>query len=604
MGFILDGLDTEDYDRSYTDRELISRIVSYFRPHAGKMILVGVMLTLNSVAGTGGPILISEAIDLIKVTPSTSLILVASGGILLVGAAGWGFNYIRQWFSAQVVGDVVLRLREDAFAATIAHDLSFYDEHASGKIVSRVTSDTQDFSAVATLVMDLLSQIMLVLLLGAWLVTIHIRLTLLLLAMAPIAVAIALSFRRVARVVTRHARRVTAVINAQIQESISGIAVAKSFRQEHAVYNAFEAHNDQAYRVGVRRGLTLNTIFPVMSLAAGVGVAVLVYAGGLATRDGVSAGDWYLFMQAVGFFWWPLMNISSFWSQFQDGLSAAERVFALIDAEPRVHQEGAEPVEQLAGHIEFRHLTFSYDDDEVVLPDLTLEIAPGETVALVGHTGAGKSSIARLVCRFYEFQGGKLLIDGRDIRSLDLEAYRQQIGVVPQDPFLFSGSVRDNIRYAWPKGTDEDVSEATASVSNGEWLADLPDGLDTDVGERGGSLSMGQRQLVALARVLLRSPAIFILDEATASVDPFTEMQIQDGLEAIMEARTAIVIAHRLSTVKHADRILVMDHGRIIEEGTHDQLMTRGGHYAQLYDTYFRHQSLDYIDSVVSLDLP
>jgi ABC-type multidrug transport system fused ATPase/permease subunit len=291
---------------------------------------------------------------------------------------------------------------------------------------------------------------------------------------------------------------------------------------------------------------------------------------------------------------WPLMSVASFWSQFQDGLSAAERVFALIDAEPKVQQTGEEAVEELRGRIEFDGLKFAYTDTEIVLPGLDLAIQPGETLALVGHTGAGKSSIARLVARFYEYQGGELRIDGRDIRSLDLTLYRRHLGLVPQEPFLFAGTVRDNIRYGLLEATDEEVEQAAMHVSDGDWLRDLVEGLDTDVGERGASLSMGQRQLVALARVLLKDPAILILDEATASVDPFTEALIQEGLEAIMADRTAIVIAHRLSTVKNADRIVVLDQGAIIEEGTHETLLAQGGHYAELYNAYFRHQEIDY----------
>ena len=595
MGFILDGLDSESYDRNYSDRELLSRIIGYFWPHARRMTLVAAAIALNSVAGTGGPILVSRAIDAVGQSPSVETMLLMAGGVLLLGAGAWAFNFIHRFLAARVVGDVILELRKDVFDATVDHDMSFYDEHPSGKIVSRVTSDTQDFANVVTLAMDLISQVLLVGILAVWLFRISAPLTLVLLGMTPFAVGVALSFRRIARRVTQRARRVTAKINAQIQESVSGIMVAKSFRQEHAVYATFDANNRQGYQMGLRRGLTFNTIFPIMVAASGVGTAVLLYASGLATRTGlVSPGDWYLFMQAVGRFWWPLMGISSFWSQFQDGLSAAERDFALIDAESNVVHTAAEPVKTLEGDIAFRHITFTYTGTEMVLDDFSLEIRPKETLALVGHTGAGKSSVARLIARFYEFRGGELLVDGRDIRRLDLGQYRQQIGLVPQEPFLFSGTVGDNIRYGRPEATDAQVRAAAERISKGDWLADLPDGLDTDVGERGASLSMGQRQLVALARVLLKDPAIFILDEATASVDPFTETQIQEGLETIMRDRTAIVIAHRLSTVKHADRIIVIDRGQIIEEGTHDGLMAQGGHYAEMYDTYFRHQSPDY----------
>jgi ATP-binding cassette subfamily B protein len=598
MGFILDGLESEAYDRNYSDRELLGRIIDYFWPYRRQMIIVAGALTLNAVTAAIGPVLISVALDLVEADPTTAIILFMSGAVILLGAVAWGFNYVQQLFSAQVVGNVVLKLREDVFHSTIGHDMSFFDEHPSGKIVSRVTSDTQDFSDVVTLSTNLLSQVAMVLVLTVWLFSINVWLTLLLLGFAPIAVIIALSFRRLARSVTLDARKITATINAQIQESISGIVVAKSFRQERAIYETFDRNNRQGYRVSLRRGLTLNSIFPILGASSGLGVAALIYAGGLTVRNGVvSTGEWYLFMQAVGFFWFPLINIASFWSQFQDGLSASERVFALIDADPRVIQTDDQSLSSLAGEITFDKLLFSYTDKEVVLPDFSLQIPSRETVALVGHTGAGKSSIIKLITRFYEFQGGRLLVDGHDIRSLNLGDYRRHIGIVTQTPFLFSGTVAQNIRYSRPEASDKAVLQAAMGISNGDWLADLPNGLETDVGERGASLSLGQRQLVALARVLLKDPAIFILDEATASVDPFTEAQIQEGLNVIMRDRTTIVIAHRLSTIRHADRILVMDHGQIVEEGTHSELMTQGGQYADLYNTYFRHQSLEAVNN-------
>ena len=626
MGFILDGLETESYDRQYSDRELLDRIASYFRPYRGRMALIAVMIALNSLMGALGPIVIARAIGLLETNPATTTMALIALGVSLVGASAWVFNYIRQMFSARVTSNVVLKLRADVFAATVRHDMAFYDEHPSGKIVSRVTSDTGDFAEVINLTLNMLSMVLLVVILIVYLFTVNVPLTLLLIGMAPVAAIIALSFRKLARRVTRNARRVTAIINAQIQESISGIIVAKSFRQEQAIYATFDANNRQGYRVGLTRGLTLSGIFPLLGMASGLGTAILVFAGGQATRgiaglEPISPAEWYLFMQAVGFFWFPMTSIASFWSQFQDGLSASERVFALIDREQRVKQTGNEPVGPRAGResgvtsyapqmdgqgkraggsdlitrgaITFHRVRFSYNEREVVLPDFSLDIHAGESVALVGHTGAGKSSVGKLISRFYEFQGGEILLDGRDIRSLDLAQYRRQIGLVPQEPFLFSGSVADNIRYGRPEATDDDVMEAARSVSGGEWLASLPAGLQTDVGERGNSLSMGQRQLVALARVVLKDPAIFILDEATASIDPFTESQIQEGLQEIMRDRTSLIIAHRLFTVRHADRIIVMKDGRIIEQGRHQELLDDGGHYAELYNTYFRHQSLD-----------
>lgn len=596
MGFILDGLDTESYDRTYSDRELIQRIMAYFKPHRSQMLGVAFLIVLDSIAGTATPILISSAIDTVQTQPGLRWFILAAAAILVVGLISWGAGYIRRMVSSKIIGNVVLKVREDVFAATIRHDLSFYDAHASGKIVSRVTSDTQDFSAVVTLVLDLVSQVLLVVILVAWLTRINVWLTLLQIAVTPLAFVVALSFRKIAREVTRKARRVNAVINAQIQESISGIVVAKAFRQERAIYELFRDNNKKSYEVGVQRDMTFNAIFPILGMASGLASALFLYASGLATRSTISAGDWYLFMQTAGYIWFPMTSIASFWSQFQDGLSAAERVFALIDAEPKVQQTDNQPVNHLDGRITFDKVCFSYREGEHVLCDFSLDIAARETVAIVGHTGAGKSSIARLIPRFYEYQDGTIYMDGRDVRTLDLHQLRRHIGLVPQEPFLFSGTVRDNIRYSQPGATDEEVWHAANQISQGDWIADLTSGLNTEVGERGANLSMGQRQLVALARVLLKAPSIFILDEATATVDPFTETQIQEGLDALMQNRTAIVIAHRLTTIKNADRIIVLDQGEIIEEGTHTVLLAKGGHYAELYNTYFRHQSLEYIE--------
>ena len=598
MPFIMDGLETESYDRTYRDSELLKRIAGYFGRYRMKMIVVALMLTLNSLFGTAGPILISEAIDLVDDQPDIRVFALLSAGVILLGVFAWGFNFIRQWVSAQVVGNVVLDIRRDVFKATINHDLSFYDEHSSGKVVSRVTSDTQDFSNVVTLVVDVISQFLLVVILLGWLLSIEVKLTLLVVAMAPVVFFLALSFRHIARRVTRNAKRVTAKINSLIQESISGIMVAKGFRQEREIYATFAENNKQAYRVGLTRGFVLNSIFPIMSLFSGLVMGLIAYLGGIVSRSGaVTPGNWYLFMQSVWYFWWPMMSLASFWSQFQDGLSASERVFALIDAEPKVRQSGNAALEELKGAIDFDDVSFSYNDTEQVLSSFSLSIAPGETLAIVGHTGAGKTSLGRIIARFYEFQSGSVLIDGKDIRTLDLDSYRRKVGIVPQTPYLFTGTVRENIRYGNPAADDSMVEDAARQISDGEWIEDLPSGLDSDVGSRGSSLSMGQRQLVALARVLLKEPAIFILDEATASVDPFTEVQIQTGLETLMEERTAVVIAHRLSTVKSADRIIVLDSGAIIEEGDHESLLAKGGHYSELYNTYFRHQSLEYIES-------
>jgi len=603
MGFIMDGLDAEAYDREYKDRQLLERIIGYFRPHLPTMVKIAGLIVLNSVMDAAFPFLIASSLDQLQgaadlsqtIWQRTAWLIVA---IFLSGVLSWTFNFFRQKLTARTVGNVVLKLRQDAFDAVLARDMSFYDDYSSGKIVSRVTSDTQEFSNVVTLTLSLMSQVLIVTIVVGLLVFINSRLALVALTIAPVVVFVALAFRRIARYTTTQARRVLAEVNSTVQESITGIGVAKNFRQEQRIYAEFKPVNAQTYRLSLRQGLTFSSIFPVLGTIAGIGTALIVYTGGMSVIGGVvTAGALYLFIEGINLFWFPLISIASFWSQFQLGLAASERVFALIDADPRVVQIDDQPAPRLHGRIEFRDVDFRYTDNEQVLEDFNLTIPAGETLALVGHTGAGKSSLGKLVARFYEFESGQLLVDGSDIRTFDLLSYRRQLGIVPQTPFLFAGTVADNIRYGKPAATDEEVVAVASRVGGGDWLDALPQGLATPVGEEGKGISMGQRQLVALARVLLQDPAIVILDEATASVDPLTEAQIQEGLDVVLEDRTAIVIAHRLSTIRSSDRIIVLREGQIIEEGDHASLIARRGHYAELYDTYFRHQSLEYIES-------
>ena len=595
MAFIMDGLDAEQYDRTYADRDLLRRIIRYFRPRTGGMALVAGGIVAQSLMQTAVPVLISWGLDRMVGGVSGGFVALLALLVLASGALGWLFNCVQRWWTAKVVGDVVLTLRRDAFDAVVRRDMTFFDQHPSGKVVSRVSSDTDDFATVVTLTMNLVGQVLLVGFIIALLFARSAWLALIVVAITPVVVLMALGFRRVARRATRHAQRSIARVNAMLQETMTGISVAKGFRQEQTIYEEFRPINEQNYRVSLRQGFVFSSIFPLLFAVAGLATVLLVQVGGGAALNGtISPGDWYLFLQSVAMFWFPLTSIASFWSQFQQGLSAAERVFALIDDEPRVVQRDPRPVGRLAGRVEFRDVTFEYVPGQPVLRDFSLTIDAGQTVALVGHTGAGKSTLGKLITRFYEFSGGQILIDGRDIRTLQLNSYRRQVGLVPQAPFLFSGTVAQNVSYARPDATAAQIEAAAVAVAGGDWVDALPNGLATEVGERGAALSMGQRQLVALARLLVQDPAMIILDEATASVDPLTEAQIQEGLDVILSGRTSIVIAHRLSTITQADRIIVLEHGRIVEEGDHRSLLAAGGAYCAVYNAYFRHQSPDY----------
>lgn len=599
MGSMMRGMSAEGdkYDRQYSDNYLYLRIASYLKGFRRDLIIIVVGLAVLSFVSSFQPVWFSDAIDDLKIgTGDAITVLVVA--LTVTSFLQYGINWLRRYLMAKVIGNVVASLRKDAFHAAVARDLSFYDTNKSGKIVSRITNDTQEFGEVAVIASDVITQMISLVVLLVVMLQQSVLLTLLLLATTPVTMAASWLFRRLARSTARSGSRAMANVNDNIQESVSGISVAKNFRRENLMYEEFSRVNEESYISNMRRGFVLAAVFPVLNIIAGGAVALILYAGAQqVVLNAITIGAWYLFLQGVDRFYFPILNLSTFWSQFQQALSSTERIFALIDADNTVLQKDNQPVEQLKGKIEFENVTFAYPDGTPVLKNFNLTIQPGESVAFVGHTGAGKSTIAKLITRFYEFQEGTIRIDGRDIRVVDVQQYRSKLGIVPQQPFLFSGTIMDNVRYSTPNASEAQVQAVADSIGGGEWLETMSDGIHSDVGERGARLSMGQRQLVSLVRVLLQQPAIFILDEATASVDPFTESQIQEALDLILQQSTSILIAHRLSTVRSADRIIVLREGSIIEEGSHDQLMEHGGHYAELYDTYFRHQSLSYIEN-------
>jgi len=592
------GLDAEEYDRQYSDKELLRKVSKYIIPHKKNMVIVIIFLILASTTSGIIPWLSSLIINMATTITDTGILIGLIIVSLLSNLTSWVFNWVQQTYTARVIANVVLDLQKDVAKSILNQDLSFFDKFPIGKIVSRVNSDTQNFGEMSSLLMITVSSFVVVFIIFVPMFSINLYLALILVFMIPVVFITALSFRKIARKMTLLGQRSLSVVNAFVEESMSGIQIAKSFRQEQKLYDQFTAVNLQSYQVNRSRALFLNLMFPILFLIQAVTIGILVLVGGEFILDGsLSAGDFYLFIQSLSILFFPLFNLASFWPQFQSGLAATERVFALIEAPRTVKQLDNIPLEIKKGRIEIENLKFSYNDKSFVFDNFNLNIKPGESVAIVGHTGAGKSTLAKLLGRFYEYQGGSIKIDGVDIREIDLARYREQIGFIPQSPFLFADTLENNVIYGKEANRDQ-IMEAFEKAGGSDWIEELPSGLDTNINERGKLISMGQRQLVAVARAFLIDPKILILDEATASVDPFTETRIQEALEKTMRGRTSIIIAHRLWTVRKVDRIVVFDHGKIVEEGNHDELMRIGKYYATLYNTYFRHQSYEFLDEI------
>lgn len=624
MGFIMDGLNEDKFDRNYSDSALVKRILSYFKPYKLSVSLIVFTLLISSLASTLVPLYISNMIDDLQtafinknVNPFSPIITNLTIILAIFFIINFFGNLVQQEITARTVSSTIVDIRKDAFDAVLERDMSFINEESTGNIVSRVDNDTNNFGQTITLTTSLLAQLAVVGFLLYFLFTKSVKLTIILIVIAPVVIITALLFRKIARDVNRKSRRILAKINALVQETFSGIYIGKAFRAEDKMYEDFTQINDTSYSVNVKRGLVMVSIFPVLGVINGIVTALLIYFGSLEVignttapfasllsflpNEQITIGDWFLFFQGVLIFFFPLTSIASFWSQFQQGLASAERVFALIDAENMVVQYDNQTLTNPQGMIEFKDLTFAYKSDQNILEHFNLKIEPHEKIAIVGHTGAGKSTLVKLISRSYEFQAGKLLIDNQDIRSLDLGEYRKKLAIISQEVFLWNDSIKNNLLYGSGHipNAEQRMNEILEKLEILDWIQRLPNGINTVVGERGSLLSMGQRQLIAFARILLVDPMILIMDEATSSVDPLTEVMIQRAINILLKDRTSIIVAHRLSTVKNADRIIVLKEGQIIEQGTHQQLIDQKGYYAELYDTYFRHQSLAYVEQQV-----
>ena len=613
MGFVMAGLDKEDYDRQYPDRVLFGRIMGYFKPYRKMILILSISLTLSAFASTLVPVFISETLDNFS-NDSVNLLMVF---LFSSAVLSFVFNLIQQALTYRATAGAVYDLRSDAFNAVLGKDMSFFDKQPSGRLASRVVNDTNDFGQTIALVSNLVSQILLVIFLLAFLSTKSTKLTILIIIFGPMVILVALSFRKIARKVSLASQRILAKVNALIQETTSGIYIAKSFRAEQSIYDEFTEMNVTSYGINLRRGFVFNSIFPLLGFLTAIATTTIVFFGAhdllqqnivlfgmTLTKEDLTIGNFYLFIQGLNLFFQPLLQIASFWSQFQLGLAASERLFGLIDAENSIVQYDDKKLASSEGKIEFKNVTFAYKQGVNIFENFNLKIAPGEKLAIVGHTGAGKSSLAKLISRSYEFQNGEILIDDQDIRSLDLDDYRHHLALITQEVFLWNESIKNNLLYGLKLDSadaEQKLQEVLSKVEVLDWIKSLEKGLETTIGERGSRLSMGQRQLISFARILLQNPSILIMDEATASVDPLTELSIQHATDVLMQGRTSIIVAHRLSTIKKADRIIVVDKGKIVEEGNHDSLMAKNGYYAELYNTYYRHQSLEYIEEMAKV---
>ena len=582
------GNQIENEDDIELSVQTLWRLIGLLKEHKGTISLALLLMVLGALAMLAGPYLTKLLID--DFVPNKNIPRVFGTGViyaLLVIFNGFCVRY-RLKLMVGAGNQIIEKLRQQAFEHAQRLSFSFYDQMPSSKVMVRIVYNTDQLQQVlkhgfVNLIIDLLR----IVLIFAILISINLKLSLIVLAASPFISIIIALLRSTIHERWQAVQQKNSVVNAFLQENISGTKVNQSYLREDDNIELMQHNLHSSVRLWMRATLANNIVFPLVLLLNGTAILITYIYGFEQLKLGlISIGGLVTFVQYAWMFNEPIIAMSQYYSQVMQAISAAERVFDILDRPIEV-QNPAKPryLKEPKGKIQFQDVEFSYKPGIKVLKDLSFSLRPGERVAIVGETGAGKTTIINLLTRFYDIQRGHIRLDGEDITGLDLSDLRHKVGVMMQDSFLFNSSIRENIRYGRLDASDDEVLAAAKMVHAHEFIQRQPQAYDTVIGERGVNLSLGQRQLIAFARILLYNPLVLILDEATSSIDTKTEALLQQAVEAVLTGRTSIVIAHRLSTVRNADRIFVMAHGRIIEEGNHKELLAQGGKYFQLYES-------------------
>lgn len=569
---------------------MLKRFISYYKPHKKMFVLDMLASFLISLVGMFYPVITRVMLNDFIPNKKYRFIVIAGIALLVIYVIRMLLQFFVQYYGHIIGVKMQAQMRSDMFKKLQSLPYTYYDNNETGKIMSRMTNDLMDISELAhhgpenvfiCSVMIFFSFF--------YLLSIDKILTLIVFACVPILISVSIILRRRMREAFMESRKSIAVINAALESSISGIRVTKAFTNTNTETEKFEKGNSlfvearrKAYKVMARFHSStafVTDIFNVVVLIAG---GLFLYAGR------INFGDYSTFIVSINLFIHPIMTLITFVEQYQNGVTGFERFLEILDEAPETDHEGAKPIEKVSGNISLEKVEFSYNDSKEIIRDFSLDIKMGQKIALVGPSGGGKTTICHLIPRFYEYESGKIAIDGVDIKDITLESLRQNIGIVQQDVFLFDGTIGENILYGKPDATYEEMVLAAKRANIDEYVNTLEKGYDTPIGERGVKLSGGQKQRLSIARVFLKNPAILILDEATSALDNTTEILIQKALDELCVGRTTLVVAHRLSTVRNADRIAVISGGTIIEEGTHDELMKKNGEYATLYRLQLR----------------